>query len=232
MSASFVLKRHVIEMERRRKCWERRKHTRGKKWTHNDTGAECEETGIEYQLIVFESFGGVTWEAERVLQSGPQAELGRGDGPTYFEITTALAFLHFADRQADAAVVEVGLGGRLDSTNVIEPVVAVISSVSLDHTKQLGSTLTDIAREKAGIFKRGVSVVSGVTEAEPRRVIRQTAQRLGCRLLEASVDFSFRYAPPARLDVPQPSGTIDFECRATGMEHRYSGLELSLLGHH
>ena len=170
--------------------------------------------------------------SERVLQSGPQAELGRGDGPTYFEITTALAFLHFADRQVDAAVIEVGLGGRLDSTNVIAPVVAVISSVSLDHTKQLGSTLTDIAREKAGIFKRGVSVVSGVTEAEPRRVICQTAQRLDCRLLEASVDFSFRYAPPARIDVPQPSGTIDFECRATGLEHRYSGLELSLLGHH
>ena len=118
----------------------------------------------------------VSERVDDALQSGSLGGRPGVEGPTYFEITTALALLHFADCQVDAAVIEVGLGGRLDSTNVIVPVVAVITSVSLDHTKELGNTLTEIAREKAGILKRGVSVVSGVTAAEPRRVIRQTSR--------------------------------------------------------
>ena len=86
-------------------------------------------------------------------------------GPTYFEITTAMALVHFVERQVDAAVLEVGLGGRLDSTNVCLPVVSVITSISFDHMQQLGNTLASIAREKAGIIKPGVPVVCGVTDA-------------------------------------------------------------------
>ena len=78
---------------------------------------------------------------------------------TTFEITTALAFLYFAREKVDAAVVEVGLGGRLDATNVVHPLVSVITSLSLDHTHLLGHTLAEIAREKAGIIKPGVPVV-------------------------------------------------------------------------
>ena len=84
-------------------------------------------------------------------------------GLTFFEIITALAFLHFAKSHVDIAVVEVGLGGRLDSTNVCEPIVSVITSISYDHMTQLGSTLSSIATEKAGIIKRRVPVVTGVS---------------------------------------------------------------------
>ena len=93
-------------------------------------------------------------------------------GPTFFEITTAMAFLHFQRRKVQAAVLEVGLGGRLDATNVCQPAVSVITNISFDHTQQLGNTLAAIAGEKAGIVKPGVAVVSGVVEPEAREVIR------------------------------------------------------------
>ncbi len=81
-------------------------------------------------------------------------------GVTWFEVLTAVAFLHFAQEKVDIAVIEVGLGGRLDSTNVVTPLVSVITSLSIDHTKFLGNTLSDIAYEKGGIIKNGVPVVS------------------------------------------------------------------------
>lgn len=115
-------------------------------------------------------------------------------GPTYFEITTALAFQYFADRALDAVVLEVGLGGRLDSTNVCHPLVSVITSISFDHMKQLGNTLAAIAGEKAGIIKPGVAVVSGVGEAEPREVIEQVASRNGCPYFEIGEHFGFSSA--------------------------------------
>src|SRR5207253_8485874 len=114
-------------------------------------------------------------------------------GPTYFEITTAMALVHFVERQVDAAVLEVGLGGRLDSTNVCLPIVSVITSISFDHMQQLGNTLTSIAREKAGIVKPGVPVVSGVTDAAPQLVVTQTAREHGCRLIQLGRDFSYEY---------------------------------------
>ncbi|TWT37067.1 Folylpolyglutamate synthase [Posidoniimonas corsicana] len=115
------------------------------------------------------------------------------DGPTFFDLATAMALVHFADRQCDAVVLEVGLGGRLDSTNVCLPLVTVITSISLDHTKQLGDTLGKIAGEKAGIAKPGVPLISGVTQEEPRRVIADAARQLGCRLIEVGKDFGFEY---------------------------------------
>jgi dihydrofolate synthase/folylpolyglutamate synthase len=91
------------------------------------------------------------------------------------------------------AIVEVGLGGRTDSTNVLQPVVAVITSISLDHTRQLGNTLSSIAAHKAGIIKPGVPVVSGVTEPEPRDVIERIAQENGCRCYRLQRDFRVSY---------------------------------------
>jgi len=114
-------------------------------------------------------------------------------GPTYFEITTAAALLHFASRQVDAAVLEVGLGGRLDSTNICRPEVAVITSISFDHMRQLGHTLAAIAGEKAGIIKPGAPVVTGVTEDEPLAVIRHTAARHGCDCFVVGQHFGYRY---------------------------------------
>ena len=100
-------------------------------------------------------------------------------GPSFFEATTALAFLHFAEADVDLAVVEVGLGGRLDATNVLTPVVSVITSVGLDHTDLLGGTLAEIAREKAGIAKPGVPLLHAVDDAAARAAIEATAQAAG-----------------------------------------------------
>ena len=102
--------------------------------------------------------------------------------PTFFEIGTALGFLHFCRRRCDVAVVEVGLGGRFDSTNVCRPAVSVITNVGYDHTAQLGHTLEDIAFQKAGIIKRGVPVVSGVTQDLCRGVVQGVARAHGCRV--------------------------------------------------
>ena len=85
---------------------------------------------------------------------------------TGVEITTAMALAHFQREAVDIAVMEVGMGGRLDSTNVCEPLVSVITNISLDHTRQLGNTLESIAIEKAGIVKPGVPVVSGVVSGQ------------------------------------------------------------------
>ena len=96
--------------------------------------------------------------------------------PSFFELTTALAFKHFAEERVDIAVIEVGLGGRLDCTNIITPVLSIITNISLDHTDMLGDTLALIAAEKAGIIKPHVPVVIGETIAETRPVFEQVAE--------------------------------------------------------
>lgn len=117
------------------------------------------------------------------------------DSLTFFEIATALGFLHFALRRVDWAVVEVGLGGRFDSTNVVDPHVAIITSISLDHTETLGDTLAKIAFEKAGIIKPGRPTVSGVIADPARSVIEERCRSVGSRLLEIDRDFSYTHEP-------------------------------------
>lgn len=153
-------------------------------------------------------------------------------GPTYFEITTAMALRHFAQQKVDIAVLEVGLGGRLDSTNVCDPLVSVITSISFDHTKQLGNTLEAIAQEKAGIIKPGVPVVSGVTDPGPREVIRQTCRERACRLIELGTDFDVQYTPPRDVGSGDAAGTIDFVYRDADAPHQFTGVALGLLGRH
>jgi dihydrofolate synthase / folylpolyglutamate synthase len=104
---------------------------------------------------------------------------------TFFEVVTAIAFRHFADEHVDIAVIETGLGGRLDSTNVVTPLVAVITSIGLDHRRELGSTLTAIAREKAGIIKPDSPCVTSASQPRVLSVIRRTAAARGARLFEA-----------------------------------------------
>lgn len=120
-----------------------------------------------------------------------------GSGPTFFDLTTAMALEHFARRGVDAAVVEVGLGGRLDSTNIVTPEVAVITSISLDHTRLLGATRAAIAAEKAGILKPGVPAVTGVADDEAGDVIRRRADELGCKLYQRGRDFDLAQEPDA-----------------------------------
>jgi dihydrofolate synthase/folylpolyglutamate synthase len=108
---------------------------------------------------------------------------------TYFECTTALALLWFAERKTDFVVLETGMGGRLDATNVVTPLVSVITNVSMDHEQHLGSTLAAIAAEKAGIIKPGVPVVSGVAADESGRVISETCAERQALLFLFGRDF-------------------------------------------
>jgi dihydrofolate synthase/folylpolyglutamate synthase len=105
--------------------------------------------------------------------------------PTFFEVLTAAAFAHFRSEQVDVAVLEVGLGGRLDATNVAEPVVSAIVSVDLDHEIYLGRTLAKIAREKAGVLRAGRATVVGPLAPEARRAVRAQAKAERARLVEA-----------------------------------------------
>jgi len=111
---------------------------------------------------------------------------------TYFEITTAAAFLYFAEEAVDLAVIECGLGGRLDATNVLHPLAAVITTVARDHTAYLGRTLRAIAAEKAGILKPGVPAVAGKLPPPAREVILRRAQGLGSSLYLFGRDFRLR----------------------------------------
>ncbi len=140
---------------------------------------------------------------------------GEGEA-SFFELTTAMALLHFHRRGCDAVVVEVGLGGRLDSTNVCAPSVSVITSIGLDHQHVLGDTVDEIAAEKAGIVKPNVPLVCGVrrhddphprppVDGHPAEVIAEIASRHGAPLFQIGVDFDLRATPHAdwgsRLDV-------------------------------
>jgi len=117
------------------------------------------------------------------------------DEPTFFEILTALSFLHFVNKKVDIAVVEAGLGGRLDSTNVLKPEVCGITSISLDHVGQLGHTLEQIAEEKAGIFKTGVPAISAPQPGEVCKVLDRVAAKVKTplRFTGKDIEFSYRF---------------------------------------
>ncbi len=156
---------------------------------------------------------------------------GRPAGPTFFELTTAMAFLHFARARVDAAVVEVGMGGRLDSTNVCQPVVSVITNISYDHTRQLGPDLASIAREKAGIVKPGVAVVSGVTEETAARVIEEVCRTRGSQLMQLGREFDFDYRPPRDVQMCDTLASFDFRASIRA-GHDLKACDLALLGRH
>lgn len=129
-------------------------------------------------------------------------------GPTWFEIVTAAALVHFVRVGVEVAVLETGLGGRLDATNVSRPLVSIITSISFDHMGLLGRTIGRITAEKAGIIKRGCPVISGATQPAARRVIADTARRRRSRLLQAGRDFTIGYEPAAVSDVPLAPGWV------------------------
>lgn len=139
--------------------------------------------------------------------------------PTFFELTTAMAFYYFSKMKTDFAVIEVGMGGRFDATNVINPLVSVITNVDLDHKEYLGSTISDIAFEKAGIIKKGVPLVSASDNKEALPVILD-------RCKEAEVR-SYLYGKEFGADGDYPENF-----RYHGIRGRYSSLESPLLGNH
>jgi dihydrofolate synthase/folylpolyglutamate synthase len=142
---------------------------------------------------------------------------------TFFELVTAAAFLHFAEQEVDVAVVEVGLGGALDATNIITPRACVITGISYDHRNILGNTLRQIADEKAGIIKAGVPVISGCRAPAARSVIRRVARRQGAPLIEIERDCRIRIRNQQRGRC-----TIDLQ---TPLRH-YRRVRLSLAGKH
>jgi dihydrofolate synthase/folylpolyglutamate synthase len=144
-------------------------------------------------------------------------------GASFFEATTAMAFLHFAHRDVDVALIEAGLGGRLDSTNVVMPRVAGVTSIGFDHMEYLGSTLEEIAREKAGIFKPGVPAVIGEPEPHIREVLAEHARAAGA----SSVRIVATEGAVTDLEVT-PTGTT-FKYRV-GSEERV--IDTPLIGRH
>ncbi|TYO98040.1 bifunctional folylpolyglutamate synthase/dihydrofolate synthase [Desulfallas thermosapovorans] len=111
--------------------------------------------------------------------------------PTEFEVSTALAFCYFAEEAVDYLVLEVGLGGAIDSTNVVHPLVSVITNVAMDHMDYLGNTVADIARVKAGIIKPGVPVVTAAENPDALAIIKETCREKGCHLLQVGKDVTW-----------------------------------------
>lgn len=120
--------------------------------------------------------------------------------PSFFEVTTALAFKYFSDMNVDVAVIEVGLGGRLDCTNIISPILSVITNISFDHTQFLGDTLAKIAAEKAGIIKKGTRVVIGEATSETRPVFEAKAKEM-CAPICFAEDNPYRNAADLMTDL-------------------------------
>ena len=159
------------------------------------------------------------WLAEAVARFRPAFERV---GPSFFEATTALAFLYFAEAGAEIAVVEVGLGGRLDATNVLVPLAAAVTHVGLDHTDLLGATIPAVAREKAGIAKPGVPFLTAA-EGEALETLRDEAARAGAPFedVRATVD--------ARVEEALPGGLC---LRLRTPAQAYGRVEVGLPGAH
>jgi len=154
--------------------------------------------------------------------SGPDAAPDRLTHPTFFELTTAMAFQFFRQEAAEVAVIEVGLGGRFDATNVITPQVSVLTNVSLEHQEYLGRTLPEIAGEKAGIVKPGVPVVTA-TRGEGYEVIRRTAAERGAPLIPIQEAYTWTI---------RESGLAGQTFDLSGPTRRYVGLRIPLAGRH
>jgi dihydrofolate synthase/folylpolyglutamate synthase len=125
----------------------------------------------------------------RPIADGIASSGDAGDRPTFFEFMTAMAFLQFARSRCDFSVIEVGLGGRLDATNIVDPEVSVITSIGMDHCDMLGNTLESIANEKAGIIKPGRPVVIGRLPPEAEAAVRSIAASKGSRVLSVREEF-------------------------------------------
>jgi dihydrofolate synthase/folylpolyglutamate synthase len=147
----------------------------------------------------------------------PVEKLSKTDPPTFFEILTAIAFMYFVDKAVDIAIIETGLGGRLDSTNVIQPKIVGITSLSIDHQTQLGSTLGRIALEKAGVLKRGVPAFTVQQEPEAMSVLKAQALAVKTDLIVtgSDIDFSHRFetsrehGPHTRICLTTPTSKFE-----------------------
>jgi dihydrofolate synthase/folylpolyglutamate synthase len=151
----------------------------------------------------------------------------KGTPPTFFELLTAIALEHFATNEVDVAVVEAGLGGRLDSTNVLRPEVCAITSISYDHTAQLGPTLDKIAAEKGGILKSGIPAISAPQHPEVEKILREAAATEGTELQFTGQEIEFSY----RFESSRVVGPHSRVCLTTPTSH-FEHLHVPLPGEH
>lgn len=165
--------------------------------------------------------------AKVVAKIAEVVEKAKMELPTYFEFLTAVAFQHFKDQHADVAVIETGLGGRLDATNVIKPEVCGITSISYDHMPILGNTLEEIAAEKAGIFKEHVPIVCAPQPKGVKQILRKAAERVNAPLLVAGEDIEFSY----RFESSRAAGPQARICITTPTSH-FDHLPVPLVGEH
>ena len=154
-------------------------------------------------------------------------KIAKTDQVSFFEIMTALAFMHFVDVDVDIAVIETGMGGRLDSTNVIRPEVVGITSLSIDHQPQLGETIGSIAKEKAGIFKRGVPVVTVEQDPEAMRILKSEASAIKAPLSVTGSDIDFSQ----RFETSREHGPHTRICLTT-QTSKFEHLRVPLYGKH
>ncbi|HEY3246036.1 MAG TPA: folylpolyglutamate synthase/dihydrofolate synthase family protein [Phycisphaerae bacterium] len=180
-----------------------------------------ERIAINNTLISEAAFARCVGEVARAAAKSKVGDL------TYFEVLTAAAFLHFAREKCELAVIEVGLGGRLDSTNVIKPEVCAITNISFDHMSVLGKGLAAIAEEKAGIIKPGVPVISAPQQPEVKAVLRRIAEKNNAPLtfLGEDVEFSIRF------ESSRTFGPHNRVCLTTPTS-RFEHLHVPLLGEH
>lgn len=153
-----------------------------------------------------------SWEAVKSVHHGDRE-------PTFFEFSTAMAFYEFDRQNVDFAVIETGMGGRMDATNVVSPLVTIVTNISLEHKMYLGNTIAAIAGEKAGIIKSNVPVITGVTQKSARAVIEETAAHRSAPLFVKGRDFSVRRTGSDRFTY-------------SGIDHRWPGMRTGLIGGH
>jgi dihydrofolate synthase/folylpolyglutamate synthase len=182
-----------------------------------------ERIRIDGRCVSEEDLGG---DLERVIRTAPQE-------PTYFEAITAAAFLAFAREKVDLAVVEVGMGGRLDATNICEPLLSLVTSISLEHQEHLGDTLALIAREKAGIFRSGRPALSWVEEPEAVESLETVAAEVGTDLrfgpdLATILEINPEIWGGQRVKLRTPKGEHDLRIDLPG-SHQVKNLGLAVL---
>ncbi len=161
------------------------------------------------------------------------------EGPTFFEIMTAIAFMHFADSTVDISIIETGLGGRLDSTNVVSPELVGITHISIDHQNLLGNTIDSIATEKAGVIKKGIPVFTVPQEPIAMRVLKKyaSAQKAPLMVTGKDIDFSYRFessrehGPHTRICLTTPNSRFEHLRVPLPGEHQAinCGLALAIL---
>ena len=173
-----------------------------------------ERIRIDGRMISEAELASLVQEVEPIIEETSASEIG---APSFFDVYTFLGLMHFARNKVDFAILEPGLGGRLDATNVVTPIACAITRIGVDHTEELGDTLAQIAGEKAGIIKPGVPVVTSEQPNEAMEVLERVCRERGCRLVMApSVEILSADEHGQRLRVHLDGEPLEFECPLLG----------------